>query len=233
MGIDEAMACTHMGPWENGKVCSICRPNTLNDMTGKTDEEILESLNAMASQPVVQIRGFSHFTPFYDHVIATAPARAAFVEVGVWEGSSLLYLKSHRPDMFVVGVDWGLGQNELGSEMTANTLLRNMKATGWVQEIPILLWDSAKAAQFIPDRSMWGVFIDADHTEAGVERDIRAWYPKVAPGGWLAGDDYNNIGDNWPGVKKAVDRYFPTAFHPGVPDAPPWVEPFTWALQKQ
>ncbi len=208
--------------------------NTLNDMTGKTDEEIIAGLNMTAANRVVQIRGFSHFLPFYDHMIKTAPMGAVFVEIGVWEGASLIYLKSKRPDLFVVGVDWGLGQGELGGEKTADRLLHNLQATGWVSEVPIILWDSPKAAQFFPPNSIWGVFIDGDHSEEGVTRDIRNWYPRVQVGGWMAGDDYNNTGDNWPGVKKAVDKEFPGCYHPDPSDPfmPPWTQPYTWAVQK-
>jgi len=34
------------------------------------------------------------------------------------------------------------------------------------------------------------VYIDADHTETAVYADLNAWYPKVRPGGVLAGHDY-------------------------------------------
>lgn len=51
------------------------------------------------------------------------------------------------------------------------------------------------------------VFVDADHEYEKVLLDIKAWENKVRSGGILCGDDYNN--PNWPGVKKAVDEYFP------------------------
>ena len=51
------------------------------------------------------------------------------------------------------------------------------------------------------------VFIDADHSYAGVMADIAQWWPLVAPGGYLCGHDYNHprIGE----VKRAVDEMFP------------------------
>lgn len=45
------------------------------------------------------------------------------------------------------------------------------------------------------------VYIDGDHTTEAVADDILAWYPKLAPGGVLSGDDYN-----WTSVKKGVDE---------------------------
>lgn len=53
------------------------------------------------------------------------------------------------------------------------------------------------------DRSVDLVFLDGDHSFAGVMEDWHEWLPKVKPGGWLAGHDY---GDKRFGVKKAVDE---------------------------
>jgi len=51
------------------------------------------------------------------------------------------------------------------------------------------------------------VFLDADHSYEGCKADIEAWSPKVKPGGWLGGHDYQN--PNFPkfGVTKAVDEF--------------------------
>jgi predicted O-methyltransferase YrrM len=47
------------------------------------------------------------------------------------------------------------------------------------------------------------VFIDADHKYEIVIADIRAWLPKVKPGGILCGHDYRRPGDD---VNRAVDE---------------------------
>jgi predicted O-methyltransferase YrrM len=49
------------------------------------------------------------------------------------------------------------------------------------------------------------VYIDADHSYAAVEADIRAWAPKVRPGGWITGHDYCELTDD---VRRAVDQCF-------------------------
>lgn len=51
------------------------------------------------------------------------------------------------------------------------------------------------------------VFLDADHSYEGVRADIAAWAPKIKPGGWLGGHDYEN--PNFPkfGVTRAVNEY--------------------------
>jgi hypothetical protein len=49
---------------------------------------------------------------------------------------------------------------------------------------------SVVAATHYPDEHFDFVYIDADHTEAAVDADIRSWWPKVRRGGVLAGHDY-------------------------------------------
>ena len=49
--------------------------------------------------------------------------------------------------------------------------------------------------RFDPDM----VFIDGDHSYAGVKRDIQNWLPRLAPGGMLCGHDWQSAE-----VRKAV-----------------------------
>lgn len=52
-------------------------------------------------------------------------------------------------------------------------------------------------------------FIDADHHEEGIGRDVPAWTPKIIPGGIIAFHDY----ETWktPAVREAVDKWQQTA----------------------
>lgn len=49
---------------------------------------------------------------------------------------------------------------------------------------------SVEAAKDFPDGSLDAVYIDAEHDEDSVREDIRAWRPKIKPGGFLVGHDY-------------------------------------------
>lgn len=62
------------------------------------------------------------------------------------------------------------------------------------------------AADAVDDGSLDFVFIDADHSEKAVWGDIARWAPKVRPGGWVGGHDYDPR--KFPGVVKAVDRVY-------------------------
>ena len=73
---------------------------------------------------------------------------------------------------------------------------------GWV-----LGMDSVKAAECVEDESLDFVFIDADHSYEGVSRDVKAWLPKVRPGGLMGGHDYANPSEPCGmEVKRAVDE---------------------------
>ena len=49
---------------------------------------------------------------------------------------------------------------------------------------------SVDAARDFADASLDFVYIDARHDAAGVLEDLRAWYPKLRPGGLFAGHDF-------------------------------------------
>src|SRR6185369_3035477 len=52
------------------------------------------------------------------------------------------------------------------------------------------------------------IFIDGDHRYFNVKRDIKAALKLLKPDGIIAGHDYGY--DEWPGVKLAVDEFFPS-----------------------
>jgi hypothetical protein len=73
----------------------------------------------------------------------------------------------------------------------------------------ILVEDSLRAVAGLADASLDFAFIDADHTYAAVRADVRAWWPKVRPGGVLTGHDYGarrDLKGSW-GVRRAVDEW--------------------------
>jgi len=72
-------------------------------------------------------------------------------------------------------------------------------------------WSDAVAKQF-DDESLDLVFLDADHSEEWVLRDLEAWLPKLRLGGVICGHDYGSR--HHPGVKRAVDRVFRDHPHP-------------------
>jgi hypothetical protein len=174
----------------------------------------VEALVGKGGEAVVPVESVMFdYQGFYDHLVEEAPAGSTIVEVGCYVGDSLSYLAplARKKNIRVIGVDWGLGMPDTDapdgvmrcSNPTANALVCNLKNLGIPGSVPVIMWDSAFASQFFPDKSCFAVFIDAAHDMYSVRRDIRYWMPKVARGGILCGHDYD-----WEGVREAVDAQF-------------------------
>jgi hypothetical protein len=117
--------------------------------------------------------------------------------VDSWEGSGAAYQGDSG--------DWhaGLGQ-AAQNEFYAKTVKRIRFAR---DRAKIFRRRSLDAAKLVPDGSCDFVFIDADHSYDGCKADIEAWLPKVKPGGWLCGHDYQNHDFERFGVTRAVDEF--------------------------
>lgn len=162
------------------------------------------------------IAGWMGYAPFWEKAIASAPPGAVLVEVGVFCGLSLIELgkmaKAADKGLRVVGVDTFAGSTEhqeLLAHLPNGTLVReawnNLDRAGVLPDVTIVVSDSVAASRLFQDFSVHAVFLDGDHSEDGVSRDIGAWWPKVRSNGLLGGDDV------WvfPGVKAAVTKMFP------------------------
>jgi hypothetical protein len=80
---------------------------------------------------------------------------------------------------------------------------------------------SEAAAPRFAAESLDFIYIDADHEEEAVRRDLELWYPKLRIGGIFAGHDYYST-VAWPGVQRAVNQFarlvgvdFSTTWEPG------------------
>ncbi len=142
-------------------------------------------------------------------------------EVGVERGSLSSYLLTNLPNLHLTLVDtWSVFPSD--SEYTKsgdlisyrNQEQRNADLLETVcvvkhagDRVRIIRKLSVEAAKEIPDSSLDFVFIDASHAYADVAEDIKAWLPKLRPGGWLCGHDYDNrFFPQW-GVTQAVDEF--------------------------
>lgn len=69
---------------------------------------------------------------------------------------------------------------------------------------------SVEAAPMVPDGSADFVYIDGDHRREMVLQDLRLWWPKLRPGGVLAGHDWVQPGEvtGWAGeVQSALAEF--------------------------
>lgn len=141
-----------------------------------------------------------------EHVLSN-PRKGA--EIGVDTGVLTEQLLEAFPDLHMTAVDpWCFPSPYDGrpGEIVYQEYLRRTVPYG--DRVRTICGWSPDAAGIVDAASLDFVFIDADHRVARVLADIRAWRPKVKPGGILAGHDYC---DKYPGVKMAVDRLAPEA----------------------
>jgi predicted O-methyltransferase YrrM len=68
----------------------------------------------------------------------------------------------------------------------------------------VLIADFGVTAAGMADETLDFVFCDADHSAEGTLEAIDAWWPKLRPGGLLAGHDLDYPG--FPGVRQAVEE---------------------------
>jgi hypothetical protein len=99
-----------------------------------------------------------------------------------------------------------------GDGTFAGMLHRNIVGCGFADVVRLVICDSVSAAALFSDESLHWVHLDARHDYDSVLTDIQAWRPKVASGGWLSGDDFDE--GQWPGVVGAVND--------SLPGAQPW-----------
>lgn len=157
-------------------------------------------------------------------------ANSRFVEVGNYLGRSLCSLgelvqQSGKP-FSVIGIDTCRGSGAEGPKQKdyhgasvkrgggtfAGTLHRNVIACGLGDIVSLIVSDSVTSATFFADRSIAWVHLDARHDREHLIADIAAWLPKVQRGGWLSGDDYDEV--KWPDVVATITDT--------LPDAKPW-----------
>jgi predicted O-methyltransferase YrrM len=165
--------------------------------------------------------GFFDFDWLYSEWAATARPGAVFVELGVYMGRSLAFMGEalrERPDVEIWGVDgWAADQ---GTSMAGFVAAFAHHAPAILERARLVRCDSARAARLFDEATVDFVYIDADHSYEGCLADIKAWLPKVRPGGILAGHDHSEV--HYPGVVRAVREVFgDAATLPGV--GPTWV----------
>jgi len=141
-----------------------------------------------------------------------------FVEVGTWKGRSAAFMAveilNSGKDIKFDCIDTWEGSDEQEHQedeyVVSNSLyehfIDNMKPVeGYYNPIRA---SSVEAAKLYKDGSLDFVFIDAGHDYESVKADIAAWAPKVRPGGFLAGHDFNAATPT-NDVERAVYEAFP------------------------
>lgn len=134
-------------------------------------------------------------------------------EIGVLRGKTLFSTLDACLGLSMIGVDqWKVlplrpdenAETYVDFDMALCERDVKAKAANYGTRCIILHGDSVAMSRNVGNGTLDFVFIDADHTEAGVRRDIDAWAPKVRSGGMVLGHDLW-----WSTVGKVVRELFP------------------------
>jgi hypothetical protein len=153
------------------------------------------------------------YAKLYADVVSKFPSGSKFVEVGSWKGKSSAFMaveiaNSNKSISFTCVDTWmgSVEHQEINKEELSSlydTFTTNMKPLE--NYYTPMRAPSLEAVTRFPDESLDFIFIDASHEYQDVLADIQAWWPKLKPGGILAGDDFCL---SWPGVIQAVRESF-------------------------
>ena len=160
-----------------------------------------------------------------DFLLDLMPKNAVCVEVGVFDGllsERILALTAprriHLVDPWYTKPDGtlfdGPAQNFHSAKQATDSLeqqyqnvvslLRKEIESGQVQMHRML---SHEAAPLFADEHFDWAYLDASHYYDDVRLDLQVWFPKVKPGGFITGDDYDRQGFWDHGVTRAVDEF--------------------------
>ena len=140
-----------------------------------------------------------NYEDLYSDMVRRFPS-GVFVEVGSWMGASAAFMaveiiNSGKPIQLHCVDHWKgseaepVLQNFLKTVDGYEVFKHNMKPV-W-DRIHVHRMPSTEAALKFLDASVDFVFIDASHTYDDCLADIKAWLPKVKPGGVIAGHDFD------------------------------------------
>lgn len=154
------------------------------------------------------IEGWFDFDDIYELAIRRCGSKPArFVEVGAYKGRSTCYLaeriRETGLDVCFDVVDTFVGDPHVGHGDLWVDFAANLERAGLLSTLTVHRCLSVDAAAAFADQAADFVFIDAAHSFDAVSRDLAAWWPKLRPGGLIAGHDYTH----GPEVKAAVDAF--------------------------
>lgn len=175
-------------------------------------------------------KGWYSDHPVFEQIIAERRPRQ-LLEVGSLLGGSAVHigqlLKKHGVDGALTCVDTFLGSCEhylkgrgLWRRMLASgrynffdEFLGNVEQGGVSDVVTPFVQTSANAARLFKQIGVRFdfIYLDASHEYADVLADLRAWYPLLAPGGVLVGDDFE---DPWYEIIRAVMEFAEEIHHP-------------------
>jgi hypothetical protein len=129
------------------------------------------------------------------------PKSAVCAEIGVWKGNfSQMILRLAKPRELHLVDPWLFipeypGRRYGGQTARSQDDMDEIFAAVASKfrdrpQVTLHRMTSGEATKEFSDNYFDWVYVDGDHSYEAVISDLRNWWPKIRPGGWLAGDDY-------------------------------------------
>jgi len=176
-------------------------------VTFSVDDQPAAIQDVLRSGAWVGVHGYLHGLPRYVEAVLSAPPGATLVEVGVFKAQGLTCLgelaRALNKPLRIVGYDlWSAAWvDKHGASF--ERARANLDFAG-LQNVEIIVSESAAAAALHADGSCHWVYVDAGHTKRDVLSDCSAWWPKVKVGGCMEGDDW----DMYAGVRSGLSQLY-------------------------
>ncbi|MDO7614155.1 MAG: class I SAM-dependent methyltransferase [Crocinitomicaceae bacterium] len=145
------------------------------------------------------------------------------LEVGCYRGISSETFLVHEPqEMHFVDIwgenpdysesNWALHHHFANWEEVKADFLKRIKPYRERTNIFVNHGFSAEASKGIPDNYFDFIYIDGDHSDEGIRKDISSWLPKLKKGGYFAGHDYSRSASVQAVYHEVFDKDQITAF---------------------
>jgi hypothetical protein len=148
------------------------------------------------------------------------PKNSVCAEIGVFQGRfSELILSITRPQKLHLIDPWKYesdpayarslyggvrGKNQERMDKMYESVVRVFQS----KKVQVHRATSTECCSQFPDNYFDWIYVDGNHQYEFVKADLEVYFPKLKPGGLLAGDDYARKKTNWTndGVTRAVDE---------------------------
>jgi cephalosporin hydroxylase len=145
------------------------------------------------------------FKSFYDYLAEALPSPCRFVEVGVADGASALYMAEKLHSLGKEFEMYWIDNLAYGGNKQLQEIVKNLVRSGLGHKITFIPCSSLDAAASFNDEFFHAAFLDSSHEYKQTKAEIILWHRKIMENGHLCGHDYHLYED----VKSAVLELLP------------------------
>lgn len=167
------------------------------------------------------VRWFDDFAKknFEEHVLPLAGMPINYLELGVFQGRSLLWMAQHvltHADSRAIGVDpWDPAYMRKADEMESSFAFAKKSLRPWKNKVRLFRQTSSG---FLRDSAFSRhtfdvIYIDGDHSPASVLEDSVLCWPLLKLGGLIIWDDYAARSQSVKTVVKLISRIYGDCWH--------------------